>query len=66
MKTPTLERPAVSDDDADETDMAIWNEDIKDYAKRKRALRGNLAAIQAVIWGQCREAMKAKLKSIDG
>lgn len=66
MKMPILERPEVPDDDADETDMAIWNEDIKDYAKRKRALRGNLAAIQAVIWGQCSEAMKAKLKSIDG
>ena len=65
MKTPELEKPAVPDDNTDETDMAIWNEDIKDYAKGKRALRGNLAAIHAVIWGQCSEAMKAKLKSID-
>ncbi|KAI2502266.1 hypothetical protein MHU86_12155 [Fragilaria crotonensis] len=52
--------------DADETDLAIWNEDIRDYAKRKRVLRGNLAALQAVIWGQCSEAMKAKVKSLDG
>jgi hypothetical protein len=29
-------------------------------------LRGNLAAVQAVIWGQCSEAMKAKIKSLDG
>ncbi|KAI2503212.1 hypothetical protein MHU86_11235 [Fragilaria crotonensis] len=66
MKLPTLEKPMRPGPDADETDLAIWNEDIRDYAKRKRVLRGNLAALQAVIWGQCSEAMKAKVKSLDG
>lgn len=66
MKLPELEKPMKPGEGADETDLAIWNEDIRDYAKRKRALRGNLAAIHAVIWGQCSEAMKAKVKSIDG
>jgi Zinc knuckle len=66
MTNPTLERPVRPGADADETDIAIWNEDIRDYAKRKRVLRGNLAAIQAIIWGQCSEAMRSKLKSIDG
>ncbi|KAI2502776.1 Reverse transcriptase (RNA-dependent DNA polymerase) [Fragilaria crotonensis] len=60
MKLPVLEKPARPGEEADETDIAIWNEDVRDYAKRKRVLRGNLAAIHAVIWGQCSESMKAK------
>ena len=51
MRLPSLEKPMRPGTDADETDLAIWNEDIRDYAKRKRVLRGNLAALQAVIWG---------------
>jgi hypothetical protein len=66
MKLPTLEKPTKPGEGADETDLAIWNEEVRDYAKRKRVLRGNLAAIHAVIWGQCSEAMKAKVKSLDG
>jgi hypothetical protein len=61
-----LEKPAKPGDDADEVDLEIWKEDIRDLSKRKRVLRGNLAAVQAVIWGQCSEAMKAKVKSLDG
>ena len=66
MKTPTLAKPTKPGATADEVDLAIWNEEVRDHAQRKRVLRGNLAAIQAVIWGQCSEAMKAKIKSLDG
>ena len=47
----------------DETDEAIWKEELKDYVHRDRMLKGDLAAIHAVIWGQCSEAMKAKVKA---
>jgi acetolactate synthase regulatory subunit len=33
--------------------------------KRVTILKGNLAAVYAVIWGQCSEAMKAKVKAHD-
>lgn len=65
-KLPELEKPPKPGAEADEVDLEIWKEDIRDLSKRKRVLRGNLAAIQAVIWGQCSEAMKAKIKSLDG
>jgi hypothetical protein len=66
LKLPTLEKPTKPGVGSDETDLAIWTEDVRDHAKRKRVLRDNLAAIQAVVWGQCSEAMKAKVKSLDG
>jgi hypothetical protein len=64
MSQPVIERPTIPGADADETDTLIWKEDVREYSKRLRIMRGNLAAIQAVVWGQCSEAMKAKIKSI--
>ena len=64
MTQPVIEKPTSPGADADETDTLIWKEDVKEYSKRLRIMRGNLAAIQAVVWGQCSEAMKAKIKSI--
>jgi hypothetical protein len=66
-KLPVLvEKPEKPGDNADKVDLEIWKEDIRDLSKRKGVLHGNLAAIHAVIWGQCSEAMKAKIKSLDG
>jgi hypothetical protein len=45
--------------------MLIWAEEVKEYVKRSRQLRSNLATVYAVAWGQCSKAMKAKLKSLD-
>jgi hypothetical protein len=33
--------------------------------KWKRALRSNLSAIHAIVWGQCSEAMKARIKVLE-
>ena len=65
-KLPVLEKPPDPGPDADEGDRELWKEDLKDLSKRRRILRGNLMAVQAVIWGQCSDAMKAKIKSISG
>ena len=64
---PTLSEPkGLNQKDADDTvKVMIKEQEIKDYVKRRRQLRGNLAAIFAVAWGQCSEPMRAKLKSLD-
>jgi hypothetical protein len=56
---------AAADTEDIEAEIEIWKEDLRALSKRKSVLRGNLSAIHAVIWGQCSEAMKAKLKSLD-
>ena len=70
MATPKITKPVAPEKikvgevlKMDETDEAIWKEEVKDYVHRGRVLKGNLAAIHAVIWGQCSEAMKAKVKA---
>ena len=45
------------------TEEMIWTEEVKTYVKRSQALRGNLATLYAITWGQCSEAMKAKVRS---
>ena len=62
---PTIPEPDDLVANATQTQTLIWNEEVKEYVKRARALRGNLATIYAVSWGQSSEAMKAKLKSLD-
>ena len=64
-KQPSIEKPVLPED-ADEGDRELWREDLKDLNKRRRVLRGNLMAIEAIIWAQCSEAMKAKVKALKG
>jgi hypothetical protein len=45
-------------------DDMIYVEEVKQYVKRKMALTSNLAMIHVVVWGQCSDAMKAKIKSL--
>ena len=47
-----------------ETDDLIFKEQVKQYVSHCAALKGNLATIWSVPIGQCMEAMKAKLFSI--
>jgi hypothetical protein len=63
MKEPTVTKPGALLSTATKTDEMIFAEEIKEYVKRVTILKGNLAAVYAVIWGQCSEAMKAKVKA---
>ena len=62
---PTLTKPADPAHGANQTQTLMWNEEVKECVKRTRQLRNNLATTQTAAWGQCSEAMKAKLKSLD-
>lgn len=52
------------DNPPDEGDLEVWKQDLRELSKRKQVLRGNMAAIHAVVRGQCSKAMKAKLRSL--
>jgi len=45
--------------------IAIWEKKVSAYCPRTDYLDSNLKTAYAVIWGQCSEAMKAKLSSLD-
>ena len=60
---PTLTAPVALPADADELTKLLWKQDVVQYAQRRAYLASNYKATYAVIWGQCSEAMRAKLKS---
>ena len=42
---------------------AVWTKEVSSYVVRREQLKQNMRAVSAVIWGQCSEAMRAKLKA---
>ncbi len=63
LKQPEIEKPPALPADADEFDKLEWKGNAEDYIKRKKQLVHNTKAVYAVIWGQCSEALRARLRS---
>ena len=63
MAPPHVPRPTDPSETAFEMDKIIWKENVKPYCIRTNVLIGNMAALFAVIRGQCSESMKAKVKA---
>ena len=67
MAVPQIKRPqSIPAEGADRLDEMIFQEEAKEYVRRVRTLDSNMATIFAVAWGQCSEAMKARVKTHTG
>ena len=66
MRTPQVKKPRELGKEATNLDKAIQQEEAQDYVKRSRILKSNMSAIFSIIWGQCSDDMKNKLKSTPG
>jgi Zinc knuckle len=67
MKEPIITEPEDPTKDSKvptKLQDMVYVEQVKGYVKRLTALQSNLGTVHAVIWGQCSEAMKAKIKSL--
>ena len=59
---PRPERPVDIDD---EIEKLIFTKEVDEYVKRKAFLRENMKTAYSLIWGQCSDFLKQKLKSTD-
>jgi hypothetical protein len=66
MTTPIVASPEEVADDADKLNKVTFLEEVKEYVKRTRAFTSNLATIFAIAWGQCSDALKARVKTNAG
>jgi hypothetical protein len=66
MKNPEIQKPKELGEKPTDFDRAIQQEEAKDYVKRARILKSNMSTVFSVIWGQCSDDMKTKLKSTPG
>ena len=49
-----------------ELQTMILKEEIKQYVTQTKDFKANLAALHSVAWGQCSEALKSKIKTLNG
>jgi hypothetical protein len=67
MKAPVISEPldpAADEKTPTKLQEMVYIEQVKGYVKRLTELTSNLGTVHAVIWGQCSEAMKDKIKSL--
>ena len=64
LQEPVIPKPKPVNG-GDDTDKAIWAEEIKDYVKQKRTIQSGMKKAFGLVWGQCSEAMRTKLQSKD-
>ena len=62
LKMPILGKPEALDSMADDVDKDIYREDVKEYAKDKRAVTNSDKKIYSLILGQCTESLRVKIK----
>ena len=63
LAIPTIPRPADPVAGASRTDTRIWEEEVKQYVKRQDTLRSNVQSLYSLVWGQCTEGLREKIKS---
>jgi hypothetical protein len=47
----------------DAVDQAIFNEEIRQFVKEKAGILAAMKGLHSVIWGQCSETLRSRLKS---
>jgi hypothetical protein len=63
---PTVKQPTEIDErTATKADIKVYDKELDIYVIRKTKLKDNVKALYAVAWGQCSDAMKAKIKTSD-
>ena len=65
MKEPKIPEPEDLPDPATKKQEYIWLAAMKTYNARSDELRSNLNSLYSVIWGQCSESVKTKIRSLD-
>ena len=67
LKAPEVTKPkSLTQAEIDDSlTFALWKEEVSEYSKRRGVIQQNVKALFAVIWGQCSESMRDKIKSMD-
>jgi hypothetical protein len=56
-------RPSNRPTGVDQINLAIWGKEIEAFVKRKGYLSENLRSAYSLIWGQCTDALRSKLRA---
>ena len=65
MKDTVIAMPVDPKDDASKTELKIWDKMIESYVKRIDTYAENKSTLNSILWGQCSDTMKTKIKALD-
>jgi hypothetical protein len=66
LSMPPVEQPTeLNEKTSTKADIKVYDKELDIYVVRKTKLKDNVKALYAVAWGQCSNAMKAKIKKSD-
>ena len=63
LSQPTWTEPADPLEGATRTQVRIWEKDVDEFVKRKNYFNENAKTAYSLVWGQCTDAMRAKLEA---
>ena len=66
LTTPTLATPGNPPTNATSTETRIWEKQVDLYVKKLDQLESDVHALYSLVWGQCTDAMHAKVESATG
>ena len=70
LKLPVIEEPPAPDEkknlDKDHPEMYKWRKKFDRYLSKQEKLEDNLRSIYSLVWGQCSNAMQAKVQALEG
>jgi hypothetical protein len=55
--------PANHSDQAERTEIRLWEETVEAYFERSAMYNTNICPLYSIIWSQCSDGMQAKLKA---
>jgi hypothetical protein len=62
---PVLNMPNDPADKATKTEVRIWEKEVDEHVKRKTHLQENIKTPCSLAWGQCTEAIRARIEALD-
>jgi hypothetical protein len=65
LEEPTLTLPNDPSDTTTKTETRIWEKEVDKYVSKKSYLKENLNTLDSLVWGQCTDAMRARIDAID-
>ena len=63
---PTIVMPADPGSNASATEKRIWEKQVDGYVKRLEQLDDNIKMLYSLVWGQCTDAMQARVRALAG
>jgi hypothetical protein len=65
LEKPTLTLPSDPPSTATKTESRIWEKEVDEHVRKKSYLKENLKTLYSLIWGQCTDVMRARIKALD-